>query len=472
VTYENGTSATDQHPEVSLDAVGLYQVALQVTNTHGSDTETKVDYIDVQNYYLSDDFETLALTVVDGQHGWSGSPGLGTGYDWYANIGETMSLDTGPFGDHTTGSGTYVYTEASAPAVFGEYASIETPAVNLATATSPQLAFWYHMYGADIWDLSVEVDDGGGYLTVMTITGEQHSDELDPWQQGLVDLSSYAGDTITVRFTGMRGVDFLGDMAIDDVSVREPMAPTADFTADQFVVDIDEIVQLIDLSYDGPTSWSWTITGPGAVTYENGTTSSDQYPEVSFGAAGYYNVQLQVANVEGSDSLLITSFIEVIDAILFEDFEVWPLTGWTIVNNGGDCVWTSNTAWSRTNYAGSGQAADADSDACGSTSTMNTELLSPLIDLSTVSGATLAFLASYNDIGAGTDYFEVWVSDNGGSTWSNELSWDVDHDAYGPGETVVIDLAAYTGSSNVQLLFYYYAPGWDYWAMIDDVTVY
>ena len=50
-----------------------------------------------------------------------------------------------------------------------------------------------------------------------------------------------------------------------------------------------------------------------------------------------------------------------VGAILEEDFETWPPAAWTIVNNGGDCVWESTTVVGRPNYAGGdGQAAIAE----------------------------------------------------------------------------------------------------------------
>ena len=47
VTYLKGTSSTSQHPVVSFDDTGDYTVELTATNTYGSDTETKTDYITV-----------------------------------------------------------------------------------------------------------------------------------------------------------------------------------------------------------------------------------------------------------------------------------------------------------------------------------------------------------------------------------------------------------------------------------------
>ncbi|MGC9399511.1 MAG: hypothetical protein ACP5HM_10295 [Anaerolineae bacterium] len=118
--------------------------------------------------------------------------------------------------------------------------------------------------------------------------------------------------------------------------------------------------------------------------------------------------------------------------VLSEDFESWPPSGWSIIDNIGSCVWESTATTGRTNYAGGdGQAADADADWCYTG--MDTELQTPAIDLSSVPTATLSFIGAYNDIGSG-DYFEVLVSDDGGGSWTQELYWNSDHDVYGPGE--------------------------------------
>ena len=178
--------------------------------------------------------------------------------------------------------------------------------------------------------------------------------------------------------------------------------------------------------------------------------------------------------VEGAEVLIEVStgtwITTTLPAYTFtEDFESWPPAGWTIVNNGGDCVWDSTANTGRTNYAGGdGDAADADSDACGSGTTMDTELWSPVMDLAGYITATLTFSAAYNDVGSG-DYFEVDVSSDGGATWSNVLSWDEDHSAYGPGEAVSIDLSPYV--SDQVVVRFHYAGSWDWYAEVDQVRV-
>ncbi len=158
--------------------------------------------------------------------------------------------------------------------------------------------------------------------------------------------------------------------------------------------------------------------------------------------------------------------------ILSEDFEgTFPPTEWTVINNGGNCVWQRNDVTGRTNYAGgNGYCAVADSDWCGSGTTMDTELWTPSFSLAGFTSATLEFIASYNYL-SGSEYAEVDISTDGGSTWANLLHWAEDHDDYGPGELVTLDLTPYVGNSTCMIRFHYYAPDWDWYWEIDDVNI-
>ncbi|XP_072014802.1 thyroid hormone-induced protein B-like [Amphiura filiformis] len=76
-------------------------------------------------------------------------------FDWTRFTGSTPSYYTGPSRDHTTGSGYYMYTEASAPRVFGEKAALTSPIIT--PASNQCFTFWYHMLGNNTGDLSVYV---------------------------------------------------------------------------------------------------------------------------------------------------------------------------------------------------------------------------------------------------------------------------------------------------------------------------
>jgi hypothetical protein len=152
----------------------------------------------------------------------------------------------------------------------------------------------------------------------------------------------------------------------------------------------------------------------------------------------------------------------------------FPPNGWTVVNNGGTCVWRRNNQWApvRPNYAGGdGFSAAADSDRCGGGTTMDTELWSPLIDLSDpdIGAATVDFIASYRHLGTGS--FQVHVSDDGGATWDTLLTWTADVSPIGPGMSVSLNLTPYLGSDEVIVSFHYIATGWLWWAQVDQVEI-
>lgn len=86
--------------------------------------------------------------------------------------------------------------------------------------------------------------------------------------------------------------------------------------------------------------------------------------------------------------------------IIEEHFETWPTAGWSIINHGGDCVWQSTATTDRLNDATfSGEAAVADSDWCGVMSSMNTERMTPLLNLSAYSQASLDFVIASQSAG-------------------------------------------------------------------------
>ena len=72
------------------------------------------------------------------------------------------------------------------------------------------------MNGSAIGTLNVDVStDCSVWTNVWTLSGSQG----DVWTQATVDLTAYAGTTIKVRFVGVRGSSWSGDITIDDVAL-------------------------------------------------------------------------------------------------------------------------------------------------------------------------------------------------------------------------------------------------------------
>ena len=88
------------------------------------------------------------------------------------------------------------------------------------------------MNGQDIGELHFDVFLGDNWLNdfVPPIIGDQPNS----WQQWTIDLSLLAGNVIAVRFRGISDNGFMGDIAIDNISVTDNFnTAQADFTFTQ-----------------------------------------------------------------------------------------------------------------------------------------------------------------------------------------------------------------------------------------------
>ncbi len=151
----------------------------------------------------------------------------------------TPSGGTGPNGAN---SGSYfMFTEASTGGDTGtnKEAVATSPSIDLSGYTTPTLSFYYHMFGSNIGDLDVEIYNGGSWVTLTTISGQQQGSNGAAWSNTLssgIDLSAYTGDTVQIRFyatTANTGNWWQGDFAVDDVLIEGfagPPVPEIDIT--------------------------------------------------------------------------------------------------------------------------------------------------------------------------------------------------------------------------------------------------
>ena len=84
-----------------------------------------------------------------------------------------------------------------------------------------------------------------------------------------------------------------------------PVIITADFTANQLVVEEGGSIDFTDLSTGDPTSWTWTFQGGEPAS------STEQNPTVSYSVAGTYEVSLAVTNGNAEDTATKTGYISV-----------------------------------------------------------------------------------------------------------------------------------------------------------------
>ena len=168
--------------------------------TRPIETETCADLLDC-NF----DTDNCAWDPVD----------VGDGFNWSPAFGTTPSTGTGPSGDHTSGSGYYLFTEMSSPRVDGDVAYLTSAPVDFSGGGS--LSFWFHFFGTGLGTLEIElVPCGGAPQTLLTISTADTS-SLDLWRKALVDIP--AAVNASLRFKMTRAASFSSDVAIDDILV-------------------------------------------------------------------------------------------------------------------------------------------------------------------------------------------------------------------------------------------------------------
>lgn len=149
------------------------------------------------------------------------SQDTGDNIDWTRQSGSTPSSNTGPSG--AADGSYYMFVESSSPNYPGKVANLVSPCFNISSLTNPELNFDYHMYGAAMGTLSLQVstDNGATWSTQWTLSGDQGT----AWGNATVDLSAYSG-TIQLRFNGVTGSNYTGDMSVDNVKVRAATSST------------------------------------------------------------------------------------------------------------------------------------------------------------------------------------------------------------------------------------------------------
>ncbi|XP_048257191.1 protein crumbs-like isoform X1 [Haliotis rufescens] len=138
-------------------------------------------------------------------------------FDWTRFQGATGSTDTGPSGDHTSGSGYYMYTEASSPRSQGDTASLLSPRFDVTSKMC--LQFYAHMVGSTMGSLEVYEEYNGQRTTLFTKKGSQ-SGQWFP-----VSINLLQKTNVLIEIKGTVGNGYYSDMAIDDVFLLQGTCP-------------------------------------------------------------------------------------------------------------------------------------------------------------------------------------------------------------------------------------------------------
>ncbi|MBZ3880121.1 MAM domain-containing glycosylphosphatidylinositol anchor protein 1 [Sciurus carolinensis] len=118
-------------------------------------------------------------------------------------------------------SGYYMFIETSRPRELGDRARLVSPLYN-ASAKFYCVSFFYHMYGKHIGSLNLLVrsrNKGALDTHAWSLSGNKGN----VWQQAHVPINP--SGPFQIIFEGVRGSGYLGDIAIDDVTLKKGECP-------------------------------------------------------------------------------------------------------------------------------------------------------------------------------------------------------------------------------------------------------
>jgi len=402
-----------------------------------------------------------------------------SGFFWGTRTGETNSALTGP--DAANSPANYVFVESSAGAA-GDEALLISPSVDLSNLNSPALFFWYHMFGDDTGSLTVDVITSSGTDSdIFSLTGEQQGDNSDPWIEQILDLSSYAGQTIQVQFRSIKGSGFNGDIAIDDFAIDEApscLTPTS-FTAisilsDSILVSWDQIANATNgyiwevySAGDDPETEAPILNGTFAAGSTQGSisglvanTSYDVYLISDCGPADGLS--------ELSTPISFTTSCNAFPAPYSENFDG---SDWVSGSGGANTEDSIDSCWSRNPESGFFWGTRSGTTTSGSTGPENANsganyvfaetssgaegdeatFVSPFVDLSTLNNPALFFW--YHMYGSDMGSLSVDVITSSGTDLDvATIVGEQQGDNTDPWIEQILDLSAYSGQS-VQVQF-------------------
>ncbi len=142
------------------------------------------------------------------------SQGSGDDAEWTRQTGITGSTGTGP--TSAVDGSYYMYFEVSSPNYPSKTTLLESDCFNLSSLPNPVLTFQYHMLGATVGSLDLEVtQDDITWTSLWSISADQGS----AWTEASINLSAYTSGKVKFRFRAVSGSSFTGDIAIDKLNI-------------------------------------------------------------------------------------------------------------------------------------------------------------------------------------------------------------------------------------------------------------
>lgn len=275
----NPSTSNETNPVVSYNTPGVYDVSLTASNSAGSNTITKTNYITVTEYVVT----------------YCTSSGSNTSKEW---------INAVTLGSFVKNSGSN-----------NGYGDFTSPAISITSGNSCSLALspgFFSKSRPEYWRVWIDYNMDGDFLdngeTAFIADGQKGN------VSGTIAIpAGLAGETrmrVAMKYNAApTSCELFVFGELEDytlsLSVPVPQPPVADFSGSPTTVIVGNNVQFTDLSVNNPTSWLWTFDG--------GTTTSNtvQNPVVTYNTAGTYPVVLTATNSLGSDTETKAGYITV-----------------------------------------------------------------------------------------------------------------------------------------------------------------
>lgn len=393
------------------------------------------------------------------------SQGATNGEDWeFANSGFGHIGNNGTIIGNTATDNYFAWVDDSSPSSIGT--TLLSPFIDVTPLTSPMLEFYRlsDNEGETNVDFSVDVWDGSAWN--LDVYSSNSNSANGAWEYIFVDISglTFTGD-VQLRFVvdENNGADFDDDLAIDDVGIVE--APTCLQPTALTISDVTG--STVDLTWTpGGTETLWNVEyGPAGFIQGTGTVLSAATP-TDFPVAGLnpttaYDFYVQADCGGGDESfwagpISAQTLIASVNCIsgqntflMDTEFENGIPASWTNTAT-GDPQWeigTGSTPSTNTGPSGAFSGAEYLFLETSGGSAGDADTLKGSADLSTgLNEAKMYFY--YHMYGSDMGELIVEVSDDGGTTWTNEFSQvgqdqTIETDPWTP---VEIDLTPYLGS--------------------------
>lgn len=183
--------------------------------------------------------------------------------NWTVDANGTPSSNTGP--SSAAQGSYYVFVEASSPNYPNKRAILNSPCFDLSGESSATFSFQYHMYGStNFGTIALEASTNNG--TSWTSIWNESGNKGNAWQSASVDLSTYLGGTVQLRFNRNVGTTWQADLAIDDVSLTTGGGTGGNCNVGNVSLSV---------TFDNyPEETGWTLKNASGTTIDSATYST------------------------------------------------------------------------------------------------------------------------------------------------------------------------------------------------------